>query len=185
MCVAAAPALMWASLALTAVSGAYAADSAKKSGQYQANVAAQNAELDEFRATQAQRIGAIEEDKQRAKVRQVVGSQRASLAANGIDLGSGTAEDMIVETETMGEVDALTLRFNAMNEAWGYRTSAVNERNSGKFAKWSGKRQATGTYLSTAASMAGTAAGAYQNGTFGSRTGPSTKVSVSNVRLGG
>lgn len=138
---------------LMAVSGAYAADAQKKTGQYQAEIAAQNAELDETRAEQASRIGAIEEEKHRAKVRQLAGTQRANLAAQGIDLSSGTAEAMVEETYTMGETDALTIRFNAMNEAWGYRTSAKNERNAGRWAKASGKNAATGTYLSTAANM--------------------------------
>jgi hypothetical protein len=159
--------LFYFALAATAVSGAYAADTQKEAGQYQAEVAQQNAELDEHRAAQASQIGAIEEERHRAKVRQMAGSQRANLAAQGIDLQSGTAEALVDETYTMGEVDALTIRYNAQQEAWGYRTSAVNERNSGRFAKWGGKRQATGTYLSTAASMASSGYGAYSNGTLG------------------
>lgn len=160
-------------LALTAASGAYAADSQKKAGQYQADVAAENAKLDDFRAEQSSRLGSIQEEQHRAKVRQMVGTQRATLAANGIDMGSGTAADMIEEAQTMGEVDALTIRFNAMNEAWGYRTNATNSRNEGAFAKWSGKRQATGTYLSTAASMASMGYSAYGQGMF-SRGGTGT-----------
>ena len=166
MCIAA-PALLWAASAvLTVGSGLYAADSAKKSGEYTAEVAAENAKLDDFRAEQSGRLGSIAEENHRAKVRQMVGTQRANLAANGIDMSSGTAADMIDETETMGEVDALTLRFNAQQEAWGYRVGGTNNRNEGKFAKWSGERQATGTYLSTAANVAGSAVSAYGNGTF-------------------
>ncbi len=158
--------VMIASMIMTAAAGVYAADSKKKEGQYRAEVAQQNAELDDYRAAQAATIGAVQEDQHRAKVRQMVGSQRASLAANGLDLGSGTAADMVDETQAAGEVDALTIRFNAMNEAWGYRTSAVNERNGGKFAKWAGKREATGAYLSTAASVASQGSSAYGSGTF-------------------
>lgn len=159
-----------AAMVLTAMSGMYAADAQKKSGEYQAEVAEQNAELDEYRADQTARIGAIEEEKHRAKVRQMKGAQRANFAARGIDLGSGIVEDMLSETDVMGETDALTIRFNAQNEAWGYRTSAMNERNSGRWAKAAGKNAATGTYLSTAASMASSGYGAYANGTFGGRS---------------
>lgn len=142
-----------ASMVVTAAAGVYDADTRKKAGQYEAEVAEQNAKLDDFRAEQAGQIGAIREEQKRAQVREAVGSQRATLAANGVDLGSGTAQDMVAETTAMGEADALTIRFNAMNEAWGYRTQAVNERNGGKFAKWSANRQAMGTYLSTAGSL--------------------------------
>lgn len=156
-----------ASLVLTAAGGAYAADTAKKAGEYQAEVAAQNAELDERRAAQSAQIGAIEEERHRMKVRQMKGSQRANFAAQGIDLESGTVQDMLAETDTFGEVDALTIRYNALNEQWGYRTSATNERNRGRFSRWSGNREAAGTYLSTAASMTGTGYQGYKDGAFG------------------
>lgn len=146
-------------LVLTAAAGVYHADAQKKAGQYQAEVAEQNAKLGDFRAEQTAQIGAIREEQHRAKVRQMAGTQRANLAANGVDLGSGTALDMVTETYTMGEADALTIRYNAMNEAWGYRVSAINERNGGRFAKWSGKAQATGTYLTTAANLLSMGAG--------------------------
>lgn len=153
----------------TAAAGAYAADTQKKAGEYQAKVAEQNAELDEHRASQAATIGAIEEEKHRANVRRMAGTQRANLAAQGIDLQSGTAEALVDETYTMGETDALTVRFNAMQEAWGYQTSATNERNSGRFAKWGSKRQATGTYLSTAASVGSMGYQGYASGAFGGK----------------
>lgn len=160
---------MAGAMVATALAGAYAADTQKEANKYQAAVAGQNAELDEHRANQAATVGAIEEERHRAKVRQMAGTQRANLAAQGIDLQSGTAVDIVDETYTLGETDALTIRFNAMQEAFGYRTSAVNERNSGKFAQWSGKRQATGTYLSTSASLAGMGASAYSSGAFGAK----------------
>lgn len=162
---------MAAAMITTAMAGAYAADTQKKAGEYQAEVAGQNAELDEHRANQASTIGAIEEERHRAKVRQMAGTQRANLAAQGIDLQSGTAADIVDETYTFGEVDALTVRFNAQNEAWGYQTSAVNERNAGRMAKWSGKRQATGTYLSTAANVASMGYQGYSSGAFGKKGG--------------
>lgn len=161
-------------MVLTAGAGAYKADAENKAGQYQAEVADQNAKLNDFRAEQAGQIGAIQEEQHRAKVRQLAGTQRANLAANGIDLGSGTALDMVTETYTMGEQDALMIRYNAMNEAWGYRTQAVNDRNSGRFAKAQGKNAAMGTYLTTAASLSSMAAGGYGSGTFGGGGGGAT-----------
>jgi hypothetical protein len=168
MCAVMAPWLMAAAMVTTAAAGAYAADTQKKAGEYQAQVAEQNANLDEHRANQVATIGAIEEERKRAQVRQMAGTQRANLAAQGIDLQSGTALDIIDETYTFGEVDALTIRANAMQEAWGYKTSATNERNSGRMAKWSGKRQATGTYLSTAANVASMGYQGYSSGAFSS-----------------
>lgn len=166
-----------ASLVLTAAAGQQQAQAQKKAGQYQQEVSEQNAKLDDFRAGQAATLGSIREEAARAKVRQVAGSQRATLAANGIDLGSGTAVDLVSDTYTLGEADALTQRFNAMNEAWGYRTQGVNDRNSGRFARMTGNAQATGTYLSTAASLAGQAYSAYGSGAFSGKGGTTSGAS--------
>ena len=161
-------AMTWLAISavLTAGAGVYKADAEKKAGQYQAEVADQNAELNDLRAEQAGKIGAIAEEQKRAQVRLRAGTQRATLAANGIDLGSGTAADMVDETYALGEADALMTRFNAMNEAWGYRTQAVNDRNGGRFAKAQGKNAAMGTYLTTAGSLASMGYSAAASGAF-------------------
>jgi hypothetical protein len=159
-------ALLVASMAFTAVSGYMQAEGAKAEGRAAQEVAKQNAELDDFRAKQAATIGAIEEERHRGKVRQMVGTQRANFAANGVDLGSGVVEAITDETTTMGETDALTLRFNAMNEAWGFRTQAVNSRNQGRMARWSGNQQARGTWLTTAGNLASMGYQGYQSGAF-------------------
>jgi hypothetical protein len=51
--------------------------------------------------------------------------QRASMAANGVDLGEGSAAQVLTSTDVMGEADANTLHANAVREAWGIRTQAV------------------------------------------------------------
>lgn len=174
-------AAFWAiSLAVTAYSGVRQANAEKASGQYQAEVAKQNADLNDLRATQAATIGSIQEDQHRAKVRQMVGAQRAQYGANGIDLSSGVVQDMTDQTTMMGETEALTIRYNAMNEAWGYRTQAVNDRNEGRFAKWAGRQKATGTYLSTASSLASQGYGGYSSGMFGG--GGATKSGGTNIK---
>jgi activator of 2-hydroxyglutaryl-CoA dehydratase len=152
--------LLVASLVTTAATGAYMADNAKKQGQYQAEIAEQNAELTEFKAQQAATIGSVQEERARRQAQQRIGQQRAALAANGVDLGSGTAVDLVSETALFGEEDALTTRFNAMNDAWSMRAQAVDYRNQGRAAKVRGKNEATGTYLTTAANMASTGYGA-------------------------
>lgn len=165
-------ALFAGAMIVTAAAGVYSADSSKKLGQYENEVAQQNANLEDYRAEQVGRAGAMAEEQHRQKVRQMVGTQRASLAANGIDLGSGTAEDMIGDTWSMGEADALTIRYNAMQEAWGLRTNATNLRSGGKAAVIRGKNEATGTYLSTAGSLMSMGASGYSQGMFSKAAQP-------------
>lgn len=159
-------ALAFASMALTAYAGYEQAEGQKDMAQYQQQVSEQNASLDEFRAQQAATIGSVQEEQHRAKVRQLAGSQRADFAARGIDLQSGVVQDMVDETYTMGETDALTIRFNAMNEAWGYRTQAVNSRNDAKMARFGGKQARRNTYLTTAANLGSQGYSYYRDGAF-------------------
>lgn len=153
MCIALGAAALYASMALTAYGGIQKASAEKAAGGYQAEVADVNAKQADYKAEQTGRIGAIKEEQHRAKVRQFAGSERATFAANGVDVGSGTAADLVDETYTLGEADALTIRYNAMNEAWGFRAQATDLRQQGQFAKYRGKQQASQTYLTTAASM--------------------------------
>ena len=55
--------------------------------------------------------------------------QRVSMAANGIDLGEGSATQVLTSTDVMGEIDANTLQANAVRSAWGYRTQGEAEFN--------------------------------------------------------
>jgi hypothetical protein len=53
------------------------------------------------------------------KVKQMVGSQRAAMAAQGIALDSGTALDIQEETATMGALDAQAIKNNAWRQSFG------------------------------------------------------------------
>lgn len=174
--------MLVASMALTAGAGLYAADASKKAGEAQNTIAQRNAELEDYKGQMATNIGAVAEENHRAKVRQMVGSQRATLAANGVDLGSGTALDLIGETAEFGEADALTIRYNAAREAWGYGVNANNYRTDGAVARTNGKNQAKGTYLTTAASLTQMGAG------FGGGARPAANdsgaQSYANTRVG-
>ena len=48
------------------------------------------------------------------------------MAANGIDLSTGTAAEIQTSTDIMKDIDVNTLTLNAIQSAWGYRTQAVN-----------------------------------------------------------
>lgn len=153
-----------ASLALTGVSGVYQASAARAAGRYEQQVAERNATIAEQQAEQAKQIGNIEEERQLRRVRAALGTQRAALAANGLDVNSGSALDLQAETAGFGAADALNLRSNALRQAWGFQVEATNMRNAGRAARAQGRNAAIGTLLTTGASMAGQAYGA---GMFG------------------
>ncbi len=109
--------------------GAYAsARSTKTQLELQSQLAEINARLSESSAQQETRRGQQAEQGVRLKTAQIKGTQRAAMAANGIDLGSDSATHILTTTDYMGERDAITVRDNATRNAWGYRTQGANYR---------------------------------------------------------
>lgn len=65
----------------------------------------------------------------------VQADQRVAAAGNGADVNYGSAAAAQVETGALGELDALTIRSNAWNEAMGHRAAANDDRTKGKLAR--------------------------------------------------
>jgi hypothetical protein len=115
--------------ASSALGAYYGAQSQKQSLELTANLADINARMSESAAQQTLLTGQREEQKSRIATANLKGTQRASMAANGIDLGEGTAANVLTTTDVMGEIDANTIHANAVRSAWGYRTQSVNQTN--------------------------------------------------------
>lgn len=60
---------------------------------------------------------------------QVKGAQRAAMAANGIDLGEGSAAEILTSTDLAKEHDMQTIEANAVRAAWGHRMNATSLTN--------------------------------------------------------
>lgn len=56
---------------------------------------------------------------------QMKSAQRVALAANGVDVGVGSAAEIVASTDIMKEIDKNTIEANAVRAAWGYRQQAV------------------------------------------------------------
>jgi hypothetical protein len=124
-------------------------DAAAKSEQahHELTMAEQNARFSELQEADAKDRGVRDAARVRGRVRQVRGSQRAALAAQGIDINSGSARDVQTDTETLGALDELTVRNNAWREAWGYKTQALNYRMEGQMAYKAGQSAANKSLL--------------------------------------
>jgi hypothetical protein len=116
--------------------GAYnGAQSNKLTLQGQADIAEINSRMSETTAQSTLLAGQREEQKSRIATANLKGTQRASLAANGVDLGVGSAENILTTTDVMGEIDANTIKDNAIRSAWGYRTQAVNYQSQARSSR--------------------------------------------------
>lgn len=126
MCVAAAPYMMMAAAGASAVSASNSAKAEQAGLNYQADVAANNAQIAEWQAQDAIRQGQEQEQNSRLQYAATKGTQRAALAANGVALDEGSAVDILASTDYLNEMDASTIQANAARSAWGYRTQGTN-----------------------------------------------------------
>lgn len=125
------PVAMMATSAAVSAVGARGQAKAQQAGlNYQASVSDQNATLADMQARDAIRQGQGQEQNLRLQTGQLKGSQRATMAANGIDLtDTGSANDVFTSTDYMADHDAATIQNNALRQAWGYNVQAENYRN--------------------------------------------------------
>lgn len=110
--------------------GAYGQAAGQKSLlSYEANLADINAGLAERAAKTELLRGQFEEQKARLAAAQAKSSARVSMAAGNIDLGEGSALNALTSHDVIGEIDANTIKANAVRSAWGYRVQATNYGN--------------------------------------------------------
>lgn len=106
-----------------------------------------NAQLSETKANDATARGEKEASRVKLNTKQVIGRQRAALAAQGIDVESGTPLQAQEDAAAAGAQDVLTVRNNAWREAWGYRVEAQNARTQGIFGQQTAKMMASTSLL--------------------------------------
>lgn len=112
----------YAAIGSTALStvGAYNQASVQKA------TAQNNAKVAEMQAQDALKRGEQDAQDVQRKAAAYKSSQRVALAANGLDLGYGTAADMQDQTDFFGQADAATARTNARKDAWAKRSQGAN-----------------------------------------------------------
>ena len=113
-------------------------------GDLQAQAREANADVLELQAQDTLEAGNQAERQSRAAYANLKSQQRVRLAANGVALDEGSALRIQSDTDYVSDVDADTIRTNALKAAMGYRVSAVNERAAGRFAALDAKAQAVG-----------------------------------------
>lgn len=96
-------------------------------GAYQRQTFEMNAKIAEFQAEDAIRRGDEEANKLLTNVQKLIGSQRTATAAQGIEVDSGSALDIQLDTAALGAVDAQTIKTNAYQEAFGFKAEAYNK----------------------------------------------------------
>lgn len=134
--------------AISSASGSFAQSSAMKAeASYQRNLFDINKSFAEMNATDAIRRGDKAANAIRKQGKQIRGAQRAAFAAQGIDVGEGSAIEIQDDTEKQAKLDAVTIKNNAYLEAWGYKAQALEYSARGAFATISGRNQSNNTLV--------------------------------------
>ena len=147
----------WVMLALGAVGMAYGAYSAvqetqaaNKAARYNAQIANQQAEFAKDQMAQEQERGALEEKQSRLATARLIGQQRAGFAGSGVAVDQGTAANLVESSAYLGEQDALAVRYNSQQKAWGWDVTASQYRQQAKIYR-AGVRSSTGSALTSVA----------------------------------
>lgn len=140
--------------------GSYFASQGQKAAlASQASIDNTNAGLSEFAAQSALLTGQKQQQSILLKGAQIKSSQKASMAANGIDISGlqtgDTALNLENTTDFVSQSDANTAAANAVRTAFGYRQTATNQTNAALMARATSKSTdsfsaATSTLLTSA-----------------------------------
>jgi hypothetical protein len=144
-----------AAAVITVAAGAMEAKNQREAGKANAQIAENNARLDEAQAKDEAVLSARDQQQASWQTKAVIGKQKAALAANMIDSGEGTAFDLLGETAMMGGAEQSALAMEGARKAWGFQSQALNRRNEGAQAKWMGKAQGNVTLLRSIGQAAG------------------------------
>ena len=149
-------------MGITAVVGAVvgtttsivSANNTKKVNEYQAKVAKDNAKIAEENARNERQSGLEESRRQRLRTLQTIGSQQTAMAANGIDISSGTALDTVQDTAELGELDSLMIQYNSERTAFNHETQANNFTNQANLDMFAARNAKTTGYLNATSNAA-------------------------------
>lgn len=142
--------LSYGAAAITSAIGAYGQASAQKQSlAYQASIARNNVQIAGWQASAAITAGQNAEEMSDLKTAQTYSSQRAAMAANGVDLSEGSASEVLASTKVIGGINATTIHNNALMTAWGYQVAGVNATNSANFYDAASKNVNPGTSAAT------------------------------------
>ncbi len=122
---------------------------------FNANVAAQNAEI----ATQKQlwtgELGDQDAGISQMKTAAKVGATKANQGASGVEVGTGSNAQVIDSERQVGMLDALTIRSNAARAAYGYATEAHSFKAQEAMDRYAAKNQLPAAMIGATSTLLG------------------------------
>jgi hypothetical protein len=157
MCLPVAP-LMLAATVMSAAGSVVQGVQANNQSKYEAGVAKNNAQLAREQRVEAEAASAKERKDYWRDVAKTKGNQVAAMAANGIDVGFGTAQRVQDDTVMLSREDADAMYSNQSNRRKGFEINAANYMAEAKAARARGKAALIGGMIQGATTLIGGAA---------------------------
>jgi hypothetical protein len=127
---------------------------ANQQGKYEHALGMQNAKIADEQARDSVLRGREEARDFFRQAAQIKGQQIASMAANGIDLGFGSAARIQQDTAATVSEDAQDLYFNADQRTNSFHVEAINRRAEASAAKYRGKQALIGSLFQAGSTLA-------------------------------
>jgi hypothetical protein len=131
---------------------------ASQAASYNAQVATQNAQIATTNANMTGAQGEAAVGVAGAKTRAAAAGELANQGASGLDVNKGSAVDVRASTAEVGELNALTIRSQAAQTAYGYQTQAAGYQGTAALDKFESTADQEGGELKGASTLLGTVA---------------------------
>lgn len=149
-----------------------AAEASSQQANYNAQIAANNKIQADQAAEVAKQQGDIDQVKKAQQESVLIGQQKAGLAANGVDVGSGSAVDLLADTKAAGMLDQLTIANNTARTVAGYKNQGIGYQNQAALDRSTSANALTAGNLAGAGSLitaAGKVASTWYNFNYGTK----------------
>lgn len=154
MCVAAA-ALPLIAAGVSAAGSVVGGMQAMAQSSYEGKVAERNAALDNERAKDSIMRGREEARQLYRRIGEVRGDQTAAMAANGIDVGYGSARRTAEDTAMLADEDVSNLYRNIHERTRGFEISASNAKAEANAARFRGRSAMVNSLFEAGSSLMG------------------------------
>lgn len=128
-------------------------EATKTAAEYQAQIAANNAIIENQNAAYAVEAGQTQAAASSMKNAATLGKIKTSQAANNIDVNTGSEADVQASQRETGDLDAETVLNNAELTAYGYRTQATSDTAQSGLYNLEGETALTGSELSAGGTL--------------------------------
>lgn len=166
--------MAWAGPVIGAAGALVQGAATQNASDYQAQVAKNNAITAGYDAGLATQSGEVQAENKSRQGAEKQASIKASTAANGVDVNTGSAVTTQEGAREVANTDTATTMHNALLHAYGYRTQQTGFEAQSKLDTQAGDSAAIGSYFGAAGSLVGNAS------SFGN---PSSAASSSIAQL--